>query len=63
MTGTGVSITLNEEETQLLQGILEERERTLMLEISHADHRDYRLTLQKQAEVVESVLSRLPAQA
>ncbi|HUA16652.1 MAG TPA: hypothetical protein VMG31_15265 [Verrucomicrobiae bacterium] len=63
MAGTGVLLALNEEEAELLQGVLEERDRILMFEIARTDHRAYKITLQKQAEVLESVLSRLPMHA
>jgi hypothetical protein len=56
MTGTGVSLALNDEEKELVQEILEERQRTLLLEISHADHHNFKLALRKNAELLESVL-------
>jgi len=62
-TGTTVSLALNEEEKNLVQEILEERQRTLLLEISHTDHHDFKRTLLKNAEVIESVLRQLALHA
>jgi len=58
VTGTMVSLTLSEEEQDLIQEILEEQHRTLLLEIAHTDHHHFKTVLQKKAEVLESVLSR-----
>jgi vacuolar-type H+-ATPase subunit E/Vma4 len=61
MTRVSVSLTLNDEERQLLQEMLEEQHRTLLMEISHADHYEFKTLLRKKAEIVESVLSRFAA--
>jgi hypothetical protein len=58
MTGTTVSLTLTDEERALLQEILEEWHRTLLIEISHTDHHHFKALLQKKAELLESMLSR-----
>ena len=58
MTGTMVSLTLSEEERELIQKILEEQHRTRLVEISQTDHHHFKTVLQKKAEVLESVLSR-----
>lgn len=58
MTGTMVSLTLSDEERELIQEILEERHRTLLVEISHTDHHHFKKVLRKKSEVLESVLSR-----
>jgi hypothetical protein len=63
MTGTAVSLTLDEEERELIQEILEERDRTLLLEISRTDHHDFKVELQKKAELLENLLSRLMVHA
>lgn len=38
MTGVSVSLTLNDEEKELVQEALEEQHRTLLRELSCADH-------------------------
>jgi hypothetical protein len=58
MTGTLLELTLNEEEKDLVQEILEERHRTLLMEISHTYHHHFKQVLRKKAEMVESLLSR-----
>jgi hypothetical protein len=63
MTGTVVSLTLSEEEKDLIQEILEERHRTLLLEISHTDHHHFKVVLRKRAELLESLLHRFLAAA
>lgn len=61
--GSGVSLTLNEEERELIEEILEERQRTMLREISHTDHHDFKVELRKKAEILENVLSRLMVHA
>jgi len=63
MTGTMTSLTLTEEEKDLMQEILEERHRTLLLEISHTDHHHFKVVLRKKAEMLESLLNRFLAAA
>lgn len=63
MTGTEFTVTLSEEERELIQQVLEERHRTLLLEISHADHHNFKVALRKKAELLESVLSQFMVQA
>jgi len=58
VTGTTVSLALSAEERELIQEILEERHRTLLVEISHTDHHHFKTVLRKKAELLESVLSR-----
>ena len=58
MTGTTVSLTLNDEESEVIQEILEEQHRMLLLEISQTEHHHFKTVLQKKAEVLELVLSR-----
>ncbi|HUC29366.1 MAG TPA: hypothetical protein VMR80_07275 [Candidatus Acidoferrum sp.] len=58
MTGTVVALTLNDEERDLVQEILEERHRTLLLEIAHTDHLHFKQVLRKKAGLLESVLTR-----
>jgi hypothetical protein len=63
MTSTTVSLTLTNEERELIQEILEERHRTLLLEISHTDHHHFKAVLRTKAELLESVLSRFMVHA
>ena len=58
-----LTLNLTEDERFLLQEILEERHRTLMMEISHTDHRHFKMVLRKKAELLESLLSRFAVQA
>jgi len=58
VTGTMVSLTLSEEERELIQKILEEQHRTLLVEISQTDHHHFKTVLRKEAEALESVLGR-----
>ncbi len=59
MTATEVTVTLSDEEKELIQEILEERHRSLLMEISHTDHHHFKAVLQKKARLLESVLTRL----
>jgi len=54
-----VSLTLNEEERELVLEILEEHHRRLLREISRADHHDFKVVLQKKEKVVDELLGRL----
>ena len=48
MTETAVTLTLSDEEREMLFEILEERHRALLREIWHTDHRDFKASLQKR---------------
>ncbi len=61
MSVTDITLTLNDEEKELLLDILEERHRALLREIWHTDHRDFKLSLQKKERVLNSLLSRFMA--
>jgi len=61
--GNVVSLTLDEEERELVQEILEERQRTMLIEISHTDHYEFKVELRKKAELLDSVVSRLAVPA
>lgn len=63
MTGTVISLTLSEDEKDLIQEILEERHRTLLMEISNTDHHHFKIVLKKKAEILESLLNRFLAAA
>ena len=56
-----MELTLTVEEKELLLEILEQRHRGLQREISHTDHRAFKLVLRKNEKVLESIVSRLRA--
>ena len=58
MTEVAVTLTLSDEEREILFEILEERHRALLREIWHTDSRDFKASLQKRERVLESLLSR-----
>jgi hypothetical protein len=61
MTIAADTLTLSDEERELLFEILEERHDALLREIWHTDHRDFKLGLQKKERVLNSLLSRFLA--
>jgi len=63
MSETAVTLTLSDEEKELLFEILEERHGALLREIWHTDHRDFKLSLQKKERVLDSRLSRFMVRA
>jgi hypothetical protein len=54
-----MELTLTIEEWELLLEILGERHLALLREISHTDHREFKLILRKREKLLESVVSRL----
>jgi len=54
-----MELRLSPEEHNLLECILNEYLRVLLLEISHATHHDFKVELRKKAVMVEGLLSRL----
>ena len=54
-----MELILTAEEQQLLSDILEQRHRTLLKEIWHTDHHEFKLALQKDEKLLESILSRV----
>jgi hypothetical protein len=52
-------LALNDEERNLISEILEERQRSLLMEIAKTDHHDFKLVLQKKERLLESLLDRL----
>ena len=54
-----MELTLTIEEWELLSEILGERHRVLLREISHTDHREFKLALRKREKLLESVVNRL----
>ena len=55
------TVTLKEEEREILFDILEMRQRALVREIQRTDNREFRASLQKREKVLESLLSRVMA--
>ena len=53
-----VPLVFSDEEKALLQDLIEERHRTLLLEIAHTDHQHFKVVLRKKAEQLESILNR-----
>ena len=56
-----MELTLTTDEQELLLSILERRHRELEKEISHTDHREFKVSLRNQERLLESILSRLQA--
>jgi hypothetical protein len=54
-----MELTLTIEECELVLEILGERHRALLREISHTDHREFKLLLRKREKLFESVENRL----
>ncbi|HXY48293.1 MAG TPA: hypothetical protein VEI01_02500 [Terriglobales bacterium] len=54
-----MELILTAEEQELLVRILEHRHRELQKEISHTDHREFKVVLHRNEEMVESILTRL----
>ena len=56
-----MELRLTMEEWELLLEILYERHSALLREISHTDHREFKLALRKREKLLESVVDRLRA--
>jgi hypothetical protein len=56
-----MELTLTTEEWELLLEILSERHSALQREISHTDHREFKLALRRREHLLESVMNRLRA--
>jgi hypothetical protein len=54
-----MELTLTTEEWELLLEILGERHSALLREISHTDHREFKLALRRREQLLESVVNRL----
>ncbi len=63
MNDPALILNLSEEERSLLEEILAERHRTLMMEISHTDHHHFKIILRKKAALLESLLTRFAVNA
>jgi hypothetical protein len=54
-----MQLTLTIEEWELLLEVLGERHLALLREISHTDHREFKLVLRRREKLIESVVNRL----
>jgi hypothetical protein len=54
-----VRIELSDEEAGLLREVLESKAQTLLVEIRHTTHRDYRDMLKARAESLDRILAAL----
>jgi len=54
-----MELTLTVEEWELLLEILDERHSALLREISHTDHREFKIALRRREKLLESVVNRL----
>ena len=54
-----MELHINSEEQKLLGEVLQHHQRELLLEISHADHRDYKETLRRREQMLESLLEKV----
>ena len=54
-----MELILTVEERELVMGILEERHRELLREISRTDRHEFKLILRKNEKTLESVLNKL----
>jgi hypothetical protein len=57
-----MQITLTSEEQELLTAVLEERHREVLREISRAAHHGFKLVLQNNARLLESMINKLKAE-
>ncbi len=51
-----MQVDLSIEQVELLQELLSEKKRSLLLEIAHTTHREFRHELQHQATVLDNLL-------
>jgi endo-alpha-1,4-polygalactosaminidase (GH114 family) len=58
-----MQITLSSEEQQLLTKVLEERHRELLREISRTHHHEFKIVLQNNAKLLESMVDKLKKEA
>ncbi len=54
-----MELRLSAEEQELLAEILRHSQRELLLEISHADHHAFKVTLQHRADALERLLQKV----
>jgi hypothetical protein len=56
-----MELILTADEQQFLMSLLEQRDRELQKEISHTDHYEFKQTLRRNEDLLESILSHLRA--
>ena len=54
-----MDLTLSDEELEFLVNTLERRQRELLNEIAHTDHREFKEGLIRNEKIVDSLMSRL----
>lgn len=54
-----MELHINSEEGKLLAEILHRYQRELLLEISHADHREFKEALRRRAQMLEGLLEKV----
>jgi hypothetical protein len=54
-----MELILSSEEGRFLMEVLEERHRALLRELSHTNHRDFKLILKNNEKLLESILDKL----
>ena len=54
-----MNLVLNSEEEDLVRELLTEKQRTLLAEISRAEHHEFKRALQQKEVLLESLLTRL----
>ncbi len=54
-----MELRLSPKEQELLAEILRHYQRELLLEISHANHREFKITLRQRAEILERLLEKV----
>jgi hypothetical protein len=57
--GGVMDLALSDEELEFLESTLERRQRELLNEIAHTDHREFKEGLLRNEKLVDSLLSRL----
>lgn len=54
-----MELTLSAEEQEFLLNTLEQRQRELLKEIRHTDHREFRQELRRDEKILDSLICRL----
>lgn len=54
-----MELIFSSEEARFLMEVLEERHRQLVRELSHTNHRDFKLILKSNEKLLESILEKL----
>jgi hypothetical protein len=56
------NLELNKDEMSLIARLLESRQKELLSEVRHTDHRSYREKLMDELEMVDRLLVRIPVE-